>query len=84
MESRAFAEPYRTPGQRLGQLAVRALGVLGFVFLLAPIVAVIPLSLNDGSFLSYPLQGMSLRWYEAVFAPTPWMPERSPRPATAA
>jgi putative spermidine/putrescine transport system permease protein len=71
---RPIAEPYRTPGQRLGQSLVRLAGALGFFFLLAPILAVIPLSVNDGSFLSYPLQGISGRWYEAVFAPTPWMP----------
>jgi putative spermidine/putrescine transport system permease protein len=74
MRNRVAAEPYRTRGQRLGQLVVRGVGLLGFVFLLAPIVAVMPLSLNDGSFLSYPLHGVSWRWYEAVFAPRPWMP----------
>jgi putative spermidine/putrescine transport system permease protein len=46
----------------------------GFAFMLAPILAIIPLSFNSGSYLTYPLQGFSLRWYEAVFAPTPWMP----------
>ena len=37
------------------------------VFLLLPIVAIVPLSFSSGSFLSYPLPGWSLRWYAEVF-----------------
>ncbi len=70
----ASAKPYRAPLDRLGATAVRVLAGLGFVFLLAPILAVVPLSFNGGSYLSYPLQGLSWQWYEAVFAPRPWMP----------
>ena len=43
------------------------------VFLLAPIAAVIPLSFSSGSFLSYPLPGLSLRWYAEVFGNGPWL-----------
>lgn len=46
---------------------------LGFVFLLIPIAAVIPISFSAGTSLSYPLPGVSLRWYEEVFRPQPWM-----------
>ncbi|RWI33286.1 MAG: ABC transporter permease, partial [Mesorhizobium sp.] len=38
--------------------------VLVFLFLLVPIAAVLPLSFSSGSFLSYPMPGLSLRWYE--------------------
>lgn len=38
------------------------------VFLLLPIAAIVPLSFSSGSFLSYPLPGWSLRWYEEVFS----------------
>jgi putative spermidine/putrescine transport system permease protein len=47
--------------------------VLMIVFLVGPIVAVLPLSFSSTGFLSYPIPAFSLRWYEAVFAPTPWM-----------
>ncbi len=43
------------------------------VFMIGPLLAVIPLSFSAGSFLSYPLPGWSLQWYEKVFLPHPWM-----------
>ncbi|MCA8928268.1 MAG: ABC transporter permease [Alphaproteobacteria bacterium] len=70
----AAVRPYRSPPERLGAAAIRVLAGLGFVFMLAPILAVVPLSFNGGTYLSYPLQGFSWQWYEAVFAPRPWMP----------
>ena len=44
-----------------------------FVFLLAPIAAIIPLSFSSGSFLTYPLPGLSLRWYQEVFSGDKWL-----------
>ena len=39
-------------------------------FLIAPVLAIIPLSFNAGSYFSYPITGYSLRWYErALFDP---------------
>lgn len=46
-------------------------GVL--VFLLAPIAAIIPLSFSSGSFLTYPLPGLSLRWYAEVLGGGKWL-----------
>jgi putative spermidine/putrescine transport system permease protein len=43
------------------------------VFLMAPILVIIPLSFNGGSFLSYPLDGWSLRWYQQVFDSPQWL-----------
>jgi putative spermidine/putrescine transport system permease protein len=51
-----------------------AFGLLVLMFLLLPILVVIPLSFSSGSFLSYPLPGLSLRWYEAFFASDFWLP----------
>ncbi len=45
--------------------------VLGF--LLLPVLAVIPLSFNAGSFLTYPMAGWSLRWYEDFFTSARWL-----------
>ncbi len=67
------ARPFASPVERLGRGALRVLVGAGFLFLLAPIVAVIPLSFNGGDFLSYPLRGVSLQWYARVFEPFPWM-----------
>lgn len=38
-----------------------------YVFLLAPIVLIVLMSLNAGEFLAFPPQGLSLRWYVALF-----------------
>ena len=46
-------------------------GVL--LFLLAPIAAIIPLSFSSGSFLTYPLPGLSLRWYQEVLGGGKWL-----------
>jgi putative spermidine/putrescine transport system permease protein len=50
----------------------RALCILTLVFLIAPVLAVIPLSFSSNSILHYPLPGLSLRWYEAVFSSSRW------------
>lgn len=42
-------------------------------FLVAPILAIVPLSFNAGSFLAYPLDGLSLRWYEEVLTTERWL-----------
>lgn len=52
-------------------LLLLAWGIL--LFLMLPVLAVIPLSFNAEPFLSYPLAGVSLRWYEAVLTSPQWM-----------
>jgi putative spermidine/putrescine transport system permease protein len=46
---------------------------LVFFFLLAPLAAIVPLSFSAGSFLAYPMPGVSLRWYEEVLGSERWM-----------
>jgi len=64
---------YATPGQRLWHYAFRVICVLVFLFLLAPIVTIVPIAFSSGSLLNYPLPGLSLQWFEVVFTPYPWM-----------
>ncbi|KJZ22678.1 ABC transporter permease [Tritonibacter mobilis] len=59
-----------TFSMRNGQLV---LSVLVAIFMVGPILAVIPISFSSGSFLSYPLPGFSLQWYEKVLQYDPWM-----------
>ncbi len=47
---------------------------LVFVYLALPILAVMPLSFNAGAFLTYPLEGLSLRWYEDFVTSPRWIP----------
>lgn len=46
-------------------------GILAF--LLVPIAAIVPLSFSSGSFLTYPLPGLSLRWYQEVLGGGKWL-----------
>lgn len=43
------------------------------VYLIAPILVVIPLSFSSGNLVSYPLPGFSMRWYEEVILSEKWM-----------
>lgn len=51
----------------------RGIAALVLVFLLVPILAVVPLSFSSGSMLVYPLPGYSLRWYEEVLGSGKWL-----------
>jgi putative spermidine/putrescine transport system permease protein len=62
----------RTRTERLARIALILGATLVFVFLIAPILAIMPLSVNDSEFLTYPLRGLTTRWYEAVFASEKW------------
>lgn len=46
---------------------------LSVVYIVVPILVVIPISFSSGSFLNYPLPGFSLQWYGTILAPYPWM-----------
>jgi len=63
------------PGKRFDVWRALAgvLTVLVFLFLLVPIAAVLPLSFSSGSFLAYPMPGLSLRWYEELLTNYKWL-----------
>lgn len=43
------------------------------VFLIVPVLVIVPLSFSSGSFLSFPPPGFSLRWYQQLFSRSDWM-----------
>ena len=43
-----------------------------FLFLLVPLLVVLPLSFNSTSFFSYPMTGFSLRWYQEYLDKDSW------------
>ena len=65
--------PYKSPIEKLWFWTHRSLCALVLLFLVLPILVIVPLSFNSGSFLVYPLQGFSLRWYEDFFTSAEWM-----------
>lgn len=42
------------------------------LFLAVPMLLVLPLAFNDSSFLSYPMEGFSLRWFEEALINRNW------------
>lgn len=49
-----------------------AFSVLVLGFLLLPILAVVPMSLNPTTFLVFPTEGLSLRWYRVLAESPAW------------
>jgi len=64
---------YASTGQRIWDVVFRTVCACGFLFLVLPVLIIIPISFSSSSFLSYPLPGFSTKWYEALFVPYPWM-----------
>ncbi|MFO7297152.1 MAG: polyamine ABC transporter permease [Proteobacteria bacterium] len=62
----------RTRTEQVARIVLIVAATLVFFFLIAPIVAIMPLSVNDSEFLTYPLRGFTTRWYEAVFSSDKW------------
>ena len=69
-----FLPPYPSPLQQALRFGYYGFCALVFIFLVVPIVAVVPLSFNSGTFLTYPLEGFSLRWYDDFFTSPRWLP----------
>lgn len=64
---------YATPLEKIVHvgLVVLCWTILGF--LVIPILVIIPLSFNSTSFLTYPMDGFSLRWYQELLSSQDWM-----------
>jgi putative spermidine/putrescine transport system permease protein len=63
---------FHSASQHLAHYGLWTLTWLVLAFLILPILVIIPLSFSSGSFLSFPLPGLSLRWYEALAGSEPW------------
>ena len=63
---------HASTGERIWYYAFRVICGVIFIFLLFPVLTIIPLSFNSGEFLHYPLQGLSLRWYHEFLATGRW------------
>ena len=68
-----MTHPYLSPLERAWFYGLRILCGLILLFLVLPVLVIVPLSFNSGSFLVYPLQGFSLQWYQDFFASAEWM-----------
>jgi putative spermidine/putrescine transport system permease protein len=64
---------YVTVWGRLGRFAFIGVSLLVLLFLVSPVLVVMPLSFNSQPYFTYPLPGLSLRWYEAFIDSPEWM-----------
>lgn len=63
---------YATTSEKIAYWGLRVFVGLVLLFLIAPILAIMPLSFNSDMFFSYPMPGFSLRWYEDFFTNERW------------
>ena len=63
----------QTASQRIAWITTVVVGTLVLFFLMAPILAIVPLSFSSSTYLTYPLPGLSLRWYEDFLGSARWM-----------
>jgi putative spermidine/putrescine transport system permease protein len=57
---------------RLFPVLLWTAGGLVVLFLIAPVIAIVPLSFNAEPFFTYPMPGLSLRWYQEFFGSDVW------------
>jgi putative spermidine/putrescine transport system permease protein len=72
LPARPMFPAYATLPDKIGWYALRGLGVLVLLYLLLPILVIMPLSFSSSSFLAYPMPGWSLQWYENLFSSEEW------------
>ncbi len=63
---------YATLADKVGWYALRVLCLGVLLFLLLPILVIMPLSFSSSSFLSYPMPGWSMQWYDNLFSSDEW------------
>lgn len=66
------ASVYASPMERGWYYLHRLISGAVLLFLIAPILVIIPLSFNSVPFFTYPMAGLSLRWYEEFFLTSRW------------
>lgn len=62
----------RFAAERAWGWAGAAATALVLAFLVLPVLAILPLSVNDSQFLTYPMRGLTGRWYEELLTESRW------------
>lgn len=57
----------------LGSKLLRGLSLILIVFLVSPILIIIPISFSSSRYLDFPPPGLSLQWYEVYFTSEAWI-----------
>ena len=64
---------YASPIERIWFWSFRIFCVLILIFLVSPLLVIVPLSFSADTFLLYPIKSFSLRWYEEFFGNGVWL-----------
>lgn len=64
--------PCATLGGKLGHYALAAFSIAALVFLMAPVLVVVPLAFNAEPYFTYPIQRWSLKWFHEFFTDEAW------------
>jgi putative spermidine/putrescine transport system permease protein len=68
--SRELRRPFF--GERLWRVSLYLFCGLVFVYLLSPMLVILPMSLSSAPYLVFPPPGLSLRWYDAYLSSEQW------------
>ena len=63
---------YTTLGQKAWRYCFIGFCSMVFIYLIAPVLVVIPLAFNAEPFFTYPIHALSFRWFEAFFSDVVW------------
>lgn len=63
---------YATRSERFAYRGLVVFCALVFLFLVAPLLVIMPLSFSSEPWFTYPLPGLSLRWYQDLIADDRW------------
>lgn len=64
--------PYVGAGGKLAHYALLAFSIAALVFLMAPVLVVIPLAFNADPYFTYPITRWSLKWFHEFFTDEVW------------
>jgi putative spermidine/putrescine transport system permease protein len=70
--ARPMFAPHTSTIERVWYFTLRGLAVLTLLYLILPVLAIVPLSFSSSTFLVYPIPGWSLRWYQNLIASDEW------------
>jgi putative spermidine/putrescine transport system permease protein len=65
--------PYASHLERVWRAALVVICALILLFLIAPILVIMPLSFNSEPYFTYPMPGLSMKWYADFFQDPRWL-----------
>ena len=69
----ASPPPHASVEDRIWHYGARALCYGVLLFLILPILIIVPISFSSGNMLAFPMPGLSTRWYETILNTPAWM-----------